>query len=367
MDGAGAADEGPHRPQGAAVGQGGRDPARDGSEARRRQQLCLSGRAAEPAAVAGRALQAGGTRRRQRAWLPVELFRLAGSRKAGYSEEIVERALAHKVGSTVKRASRRDDDLELLPRADGVVGRLRRRGDAIYAPASAPPDSYVAGMKGLDAVTFPAGGETGLVQLRELLQKAGLRETERQATYAIERGRTRYFLEAWPTNPGEFIEGLFRLVAFQWTTGYGLEYGRPLELIVGVWAALIPVFLWPIWSQPPRSRLSTSHPSGIYQVWPKDRVWLREGSPVLESTARIQRLQRRGFSALGWAAWFSLLSAFSIGFREFSVGSWLSRVHPRQFTLEAAGWVRTVSGLQSLLSVYLLAMWVLTYFGRPFQ
>jgi len=26
-----------------------------------------------------------------------------------------------------------------------------------------------------------------------------------------------------------------------------------------------------------------------------------------------------------------------------------------------------VSGFQSLISVYLVAMWVLTYFGRPFQ
>jgi hypothetical protein len=26
-----------------------------------------------------------------------------------------------------------------------------------------------------------------------------------------------------------------------------------------------------------------------------------------------------------------------------------------------------VAGLQSLLSVYLLAIWALTYFGRPFQ
>jgi hypothetical protein len=30
-------------------------------------------------------------------------------------------------------------------------------------------------------------------------------------------------------------------------------------------------------------------------------------------------------------------------------------------------WVRTVSGIQSLLSMYLLAMWALTYFGRLFQ
>jgi hypothetical protein len=35
--------------------------------------------------------------------------------------------------------------------------------------------------------------------------------------------------------------------------------------------------------------------------------------------------------------------------------------------LEPAGWVRVVSDLESLLSVYLLAIWALTYLGRPFQ
>jgi len=33
----------------------------------------------------------------------------------------------------------------------------------------------------------------------------------------------------------------------------------------------------------------------------------------------------------------------------------------------ATGWVRVVSGVQSLISVYLLARAVLTYFGRPFE
>ena len=41
-------------------------------------------------------------------------------------------------------------------------------------------------------------------------------------------------------------------------------------------------------------------------------------------------------------------------------------MQPREYTLRATGWVRTVSWLQSLMSVYLLALWVLTYFGRPF-
>jgi hypothetical protein len=29
--------------------------------------------------------------------------------------------------------------------------------------------------------------------------------------------------------------------------------------------------------------------------------------------------------------------------------------------------VRVVAGIQSLLSIYLIAIWVVTYFGRPFQ
>jgi hypothetical protein len=65
--------------------------------------------------------------------------------------------------------------------------------------------------------------------------------------------------------------------------------------------------------------------------------------------------------------YFSLLSAFHLGGREFNVGTWIARMQPREYTLRATGWVRTVSGIQPLLSVYLLAFWVLTYFGRPFE
>ena len=43
------------------------------------------------------------------------------------------------------------------------------------------------------------------------------------------------------------------------------------------------------------------------------------------------------------------------------------RMQKRPYTLRATGWVRAASGLQSLLSVYLLALWALTYFGRPFE
>lgn len=56
-----------------------------------------------------------------------------------------------------------------------------------------------------------------------------------------------------------------------------------------------------------------------------------------------------------------------MGWKELNVGTWMTRLQPREYTIRATGWVRTVSGIQSLMSVYLLALWVLTYFGRPFE
>jgi hypothetical protein len=199
------------------------------------------------------------------------------------------------------------------------------------------------------------------VQLRDLLQKAGHRDLERQATFAIESGRTNHTLAR--NTAGGIAEGIFRKVAFDLTTRYGLEPARALFSIAVVWALLIPVYSWPIWRQPRRSKRA----SGIYRVWPKDRIEMHDGKPSLDNPARVERLHASGLATLGWSSYFSLLSAFQIGFREFSVGTWLTRTQPRNFALEATGWVRSLSGLQSLLSVYLLAMWLLTYFGRPFQ
>jgi hypothetical protein len=63
---------------------------------------------------------------------------------------------------------------------------------------------------------------------------------------------------------------------------------------------------------------------------------------------------------------FSLMSAFNIGFRDINFGRWLRLLTRKQFDIKAVGWARVVAGWQSLISVYLLALWVLTYFSRPF-
>jgi len=236
---------------------------------------------------------------------------------------------------------------------------------ATYAPASLPPDAYVVDIRGLQTAVFPKGREIGLVQLRELFQKAGLRDLEREATYALESNRTWHAVT--DGNLLDALEGDFRFIAFDLTTGYGLHPGRALGIIVLFGIALTCVYTWVICLPPRRPNPA----SGIYRIWPTDRIEVSRNQAKLANSAKVERLYRDGYShgwsALGYAAYFSLLSAFHIGWRDLNVGTWIARIQAREYTLRATGWVRVVSGLQSLLSVYLLAIWALTYFGRPFQ
>jgi uncharacterized protein YjbI with pentapeptide repeats len=243
---------------------------------------------------------------------------------------------------------------------------------ALYAPASLPPNGFVAGIKGLETVVFPPGEEIGLVQLRKLLQDGGLRDLERQATYAIEHGKTLHAIENWKEEPARAAEGVFRLIAFELTTGYGLRPGRALLLLltsIGVFGVIYATALF-------------TGLGGIYRLWPDKRLerelevkklvglrWVNEVGMVKPTDKpKIEPLlSKKPLVSLCRGLQFSLLSAFHIGFRELNVGTWIARLQTREYTLQAIGWVRAVAGFQSLMSVYLLAIWALTYFGRPFQ
>jgi hypothetical protein len=232
-----------------------------------------------------------------------------------------------------------------------------------------------------------------LMALREALKKAGMRTQERQLTYAIEHTKR---LQAWDPRwidpkredtrpwPEQLVgksESLFNYVLFELPSGYGMAPSRALTalgLLILVFALVYMVAL-----------VAARGRAGIWVTWPTDRVYKQEGpagegetSPSrVTSTFIFPRLQAwaarrrwhiwsillRGLSILLIGLYFSLLSAFSLGWRELNVGTWIARVQSREYVLRATGWVRTVAGIQSLLSVYLLALWVLTYFGRPFE
>ena len=247
----------------------------------------------------------------------------------------------------------------------------------------------------LDTLVFHTS-PAALITLREALKKAGMRTQERQLTYAVEHTkmlqawdpsiientwRRRALLDMkelkderpWQERLAGKVESLFSYVLFELPSDYGMTPGRALQtlgLLILVFSLIYMVAL-----------LTARGRAGIWVTWPTDRVYQEEGAkdatrvtnmflfPRLQAWAagRWWGVLLRGVSVPLIGLYFSLLSAFSLGWRELNVGTWIARMQPREYVLRATGWVRFVAGFQSLLSIYLLALWVLTYFGRPFE
>lgn len=75
----------------------------------------------------------------------------------------------------------------------------------------------------------------------------------------------------------------------------------------------------------------------------------------------------RFLRALAGGLWFSLIVTFRIGWRDLSLGTWLSHLQPRPYVLEPIGWLRTFAGIQSIVGVYLMGLLLLTYFRPLFE
>jgi len=225
---------------------------------------------------------------------------------------------------------------------------------ATYETISLPLKHSLGSIIGLDKLNFGKNQQAGLVLLREALKETGFREREREATYSLEH---------WKTEYAPWLQRYFNRVFFEWTAGYGLYYGRPLFLILCGIVLFSIIYLVPLLGHgksgiykcetiEKRKQLKRSRSKGGFHTEPKEKQ---------------QRLVRKTFKAVLYALYFSLLSSFHLGWRDFNVGNWLIRMQPKEFILKPTGWVRTVSGVQSLFGVYMLALWILCYFGRPFS
>jgi len=242
---------------------------------------------------------------------------------------------------------------------------------AIFEPleGSLPTVDSMAQTRGLSTLTYEQ--PRALVKLRKLFKDAGYRDQERQITYALKHGEVLERLERSDQeslyNYGfALVDGGFNYLLFDFTTRWGMSPSRALWLV-----ALFAVLFAPIY----RKALSKPTSDGIWIVWNDDRRRQDLGTSVNgcgSNNSPFEAPTDKPLTLMGSKAWriaiyFSALSAFNIGWRELNVGNWIARIQRYEFTYRATGWVRTVSGIQSLLSVYLLAIWALTYFGRPFE
>lgn len=257
-------------------------------------------------------------------------------------------------------------------------------GSTKFEPKTLPEVRGIAAAKNLESLTYFANPDA-LVQLRKQFQDAGFREQERKITYALMRRQAQLSWDACTTrkSPYESITrpilstsdsnlancGSFVLnrVFFDLTCQYGLSPGRPLGLGVAVWLICSVLYL----------TCTHSHgATGLYRVYGQG---LHEDSSAHRRVEEIRRakVQAHGakrffeFAKCEWrllraSMFFSMMSAFNIGFRDINFGRWLRLLTRQEFDIKAIGWARVIAGWQSLVSVFLLALWVLTYFGRPF-
>ena len=216
---------------------------------------------------------------------------------------------------------------------------------------------YVTGLafaSGLSTISFGPSDIPQFVTWKKALQEAGYTGASKELVAAIRRNNQP---EPWET------------ILFDWTCEFGANPLRPLTVLLWLWLAGTTAYLL---------GLARRSGSGLYLLATGEKI------PAGNRRNRVRRMRwqmpRRGAGwkfpfrftrytgrALGTAALFSLMSAFNIGFREVNLGRWIRLMQPREFDIKARGWLRVVSGLQSLTSVYLLALAVLSHFGTPFD
>ncbi len=207
-----------------------------------------------------------------------------------------------------------------------------------------PDPNHVPSGAGLSTMTWQESS-AGLAHLRSVFRNAGMRDAERQLTYAIMRG---------PDGAPWSFDQNFKWFFFDLTSAYGLEPARALWILLGLYTLFaIPYMV--------AANVPISEKAAIWRVWFKDES--RASNP----DARRLAVDARALMIPVWGLYFSLLSTFRIGWRDLNIGNWLSRLNPHDYEVQATGWVKVISGVQSLLSVYLIAIWALTYFGRPFE
>ena len=221
----------------------------------------------------------------------------------------------------------------------------------IFEPIELPAPTSMTDAHNLWQMTFSHNPEA-LIRLRNTFKDLGFRQQEREVTYAIKHSTIKNATRFGKLSLGAQVDLYFQFVMFELTTEWGMSPGRALWILF----AGIPLF-----SIPYMFALLWPGKNGVWRIWTEKRVRqdLGSGAP--------QQLKLKWWLALPVGVYFSMLSAFHIGWRDFNVGSWIQRLQASEYTLGATGWVRTVSGVQSLISVYLLAIWALTYFGRPFE
>jgi len=229
----------------------------------------------------------------------------------------------------------------------------------------------------------------GVYEIQSQLRQTGHYREASEFTYFLKHGE---LMEIETQNPDilseKWIELWSKRIGFEWTVEWGR---RPNKAILELLPQLIAGFgfsyfiLLTLTFLTKRHKLgslfivkeapSTSQ-SGGHSFLIKEGEFIKTNvlTTIIKSNKlysdRLKRSLAISFSKsatllLLHSIWFSILSAFHFGWRDLNIGNWISRIQPVAFSYRPTGIIKTISGLQSLVCIYLVAIWALTTFGSP--
>jgi len=232
----------------------------------------------------------------------------------------------------------------------------------IFEPITLPTSREMATAQNLESMTF-AKDPDSLVALRKLFSDNGYDLQARRVTYALRVTKaTKERKECSLKRLSTCVNYIFNRIAFDFTCQYGLDRSRPLLIIAGGWIVFGFVYFAMAHSHGKSTIIAVAY-WGEHQKRRRVARMFRFGDA--RKTPMMRRL-RKEYRLLKSALAFSFVNLSSLGFKELDPAKWVKLISHRDYDVRGSAWVRSIAGTQSLLSVYCLALWVLTYFGQPF-
>lgn len=203
------------------------------------------------------------------------------------------------------------------------------------------------------------GISPGMFALRAAYESANMEQMERLFTYLIQ---SKEQSEGWKKGGWERFISVMTWILFDLPTKFGFCPQQPIKILF----SLIIIF-WIVYWISLRMGLKGA---SLNIVWPssipsKETIYYKRLK--FFKSQRLQDNIRLEITFMRVALHLSILSAFRLGWRDFNIGVWLSYLQFHDYSLVVhKGWLRSLCGLQSLISTYMVASWAMTQFGRPF-
>jgi uncharacterized protein YjbI with pentapeptide repeats len=212
----------------------------------------------------------------------------------------------------------------------------------LFEPKSFPSSALIGYAKHLALVKYTVDSAP-IANLKKQLYEDGFRTASKQVNAALRRKD----------------ENILEKIFFDWTCEYGSNYWKPLILLLKGFGGFCVIYFALI-----ALRVLQAYDSKPYLYLITDAKGLRkenEESPIL-----WRKSQNR--LAMFWISFlFSIERTFRLGFKDFSPNHWLKMIMPPDFDIKSRGWVRFISTVQSIFSVYMIVLFLVSYFGRLFD